>query len=265
MRRALAIVALVLAMVATAAPATAAPMARMDESATIFSLVNQARAGAGLPPLNRNSAIDGVAATWAAQMAANGTMSHNPAYAAQIPAGWTAAAENVASGQPSGSAMHTAWMGSAPHRANILGNFTDVGIAFLVAGGTTWGVEVFANYPGSVVAAPPPPPPPPPPAAPPPAEPAPEEPAQAEPTSADTSSGASPVQTQSESSGTPEPAATTSATEDDSDPEGDVAIRTTGQPLAAASTPITPPWWSLAAALTVLAVGAGIAIRRRVT
>ena len=103
--------------------------------------------------------MDRVAADWAVTMAANGSMAHNPDYASQIPGGWTAAGENVAQGHPTGAAMHTGWMGSSGHRANILGNYTDIGIAFLSAGGTTWGVQVFARYPGhSDPAAPAPPP-----------------------------------------------------------------------------------------------------------
>lgn len=119
------------------------------ESETILSLVNRSRAAAGLGALQRNSAMDGVALAWANHLASTGKLAHNPSYSAQIPGGWSNAGENVAQGQPSGSAMHEAWMASPAHRANILGRFTDVGIAFISAGGTTWGVEVFAAYAGS--------------------------------------------------------------------------------------------------------------------
>jgi len=116
--------------------------------ATIHALVNEARAANGQAGLLRNAALDEVAAAWAEQMAAAGAISHNPSYSAQIPGGWVRAGENVAQGQASEAAMHNAWMGSAGHRANVLGDFTDIGIAFLSADGTTWGVEVFAAYPG---------------------------------------------------------------------------------------------------------------------
>ena len=130
--------------------------ASASESGTIHSLVNAARASAGLPPLRLNAALDQVAANWANQLAASGQLAHNPSYAAQIPSGWMNAGENVAQGQPTGAAMHDAWMASPQHRANILGEFTDVGIAFLSAGGTTWGVEVFAAYPAQAPAPAPP-------------------------------------------------------------------------------------------------------------
>lgn len=146
--------------------------AHAGETDDISWLVNQSRADNGLNGLVRNGSLDAVAAGWAAQLGQSGTLSHNPSYSAQIPGGWVAAAENVAQGYQGGTAMHNGWMNSSGHRANILGDFTDIGVAYLVAGGTTWGVEVFANYPGSgIPAAPPPPAPAPAPAADPAAEP----------------------------------------------------------------------------------------------
>jgi len=148
-----------LALIGVASPAAA------SETDTLHSLVNQARAANGLGALARNGAMDAVALNWANALAAAGALSHNPNYSAQIPGGWSSAAENVAQGHPSGSSMHDGWMGSSGHRSNILGDFTDVGMAFVAAGGTTWGVQVFARYGASV----PPPAPPPAPPAPPPA------------------------------------------------------------------------------------------------
>jgi len=43
-------------------------------------------------------------------------------------------------------------MDSPGHRANIMGDFTDIGIAFLTINGTTWAVENFAKYGASVPA-----------------------------------------------------------------------------------------------------------------
>lgn len=128
--------------------------ASATEADTIAALVNQARASAGLPALQHNPAIDSVAQQWAQQMAAANSMTHNPAYTSQIPAGWTRAGENVAMGQPTPAAMHDAWMNSAGHRANILGDYTDIGIAFISVNGTTWGVEDFGKYPAHLAAAP---------------------------------------------------------------------------------------------------------------
>jgi Cysteine-rich secretory protein family len=124
--------------------------AHAAESDTIYTLVNEARWSQGFAGLVRNPAMDAVAANWATTLSQAGTLSHNPDYSTQIPGGWVAAGENVAQGYAGGTAMHTGWMNSPGHRANILGNFTDIGIAYLEAGGTTWGVQVFANYPGSI-------------------------------------------------------------------------------------------------------------------
>lgn len=126
-----------------------APPAVAAEADTIHALVNDARSANGLSGLVRNPALDSVAASWASQLAASGALSHNPSVGAQIPGGWTSWGENVAQGHPTGAAMHAGWMDSPGHRANVLGDFTDLGVAFIAAGGTTWGVEVFATYPGS--------------------------------------------------------------------------------------------------------------------
>jgi Cysteine-rich secretory protein family/Domain of unknown function (DUF4214) len=132
-------------------PVAAANAAEPD---TIYSLVNQARSAVGVQPLLRNAALDQVAVNWANQMAAANSMTHNPYMSSQIPAGWSRAGENVARGQADGTAVHVAWMNSPGHKANILGDYTDIGIAFVRAGGTTWSVEVFAKYAGHVTAPP---------------------------------------------------------------------------------------------------------------
>ena len=158
--------------------ANPSPAVAFDEG-TIHSLANQSRSSNGLGALTLNASLSQVAAAWANQMAANGAISHNPGYSSQIPGGWSKAAENVAQGYPNGSAVHQGWMNSPGHRANILGDFTDIGIAHISAGGTTWSVQVFAKYGASVPAPQPAPAPAPPaPASAPPPAPAPEPPAE---------------------------------------------------------------------------------------
>ena len=149
-----ALATLLLATLALLVPALPAAAVSADaEADTIFSLVNDDRAANGLNALARNSSLDQVAAAWAAELAAAGVLSHNPAYPQQIPAGWSEAGENVARGQWTASEMQSDWMNSPGHRANILGNYTDIGVAWLTdASGMTWGVEVFAHYPASTAA-----------------------------------------------------------------------------------------------------------------
>lgn len=139
----------VLVVLGAAAPIVAAPASAAPVD-TIYSLVNQARAAVGLRGLLRNASMDAVAAAWANRMGADGALAHNPDFSAQIPAGWNRAGENVAEGHPTPQAMFDGWMRSAGHRANILGDYTDIGIAFVTVNGRTWGVQDFGKYPGHV-------------------------------------------------------------------------------------------------------------------
>ena len=230
-RRAVLALLLVLGMLSIPTVAHAGP------AEDIASLVNQARWSNGQNGLIRNGAMDQVAANWAATMASNGTLSHNPNYSSEIPGGWIAAAENVAQGYPTGATMHDGWMNSGGHRANILGDYTDIGIAFLESGGTTWGVQVFANYPGHVGPANPAPPPPPAEPAPAPEEAAPVEEATATPTATPT----------------PTPTATPTRT-------ATLEPRTTAMDV---DSDHPAPWWPLVAGLALVAAAAVIAIRRR--
>jgi uncharacterized protein YkwD len=143
-----ALYALVVALLAGLFAAAPATPAAAGEPETIYSLVNEARANNGLGALNRNSGLDAVAAAWAKQMSAQGNLVHNPNVGDQIPSGWSSWGENIAQGHRNGAAMHEGWMNSPGHYANIMGDFTAIGIAFYNDGSTTWGVEVFATYPG---------------------------------------------------------------------------------------------------------------------
>ena len=127
------------------------PVARSAaDEAQILTAVNAARISACVPILYRNPAIDTVARAWSTQMATSGSFMHNPNYRNQIPAGWTAAGENIAAGSPSGYYMFEMWMASSAHRGNMLNpEYTDIGIGF-VRGGTTaygsHGTQNFASY-----------------------------------------------------------------------------------------------------------------------
>ncbi|BDZ46008.1 CAP domain-containing protein [Naasia aerilata] len=239
---------LLLAALLTAAPQPSPAFA--DDSSDIASLVNQERWSRGMAGLIRNADLDAVAAGWAAQMAAANTLSHNPNTPSQIPAGWRSWGENVGQGYGSGSAMHTAWMNSEHHRDNVLGDFTDIGVAFVAAGGTWWGVEVFARYPGHAGPGAPP-------AAAAPAPVAPEpEPEPAPPAETQT---AAPVPSPSP---TPTPSAPPTPT-----PSPTISASSTPTPsasAAASAAPLAPPGSGVKPALvptaTVAAVGVGILV-----
>lgn len=114
--------------------------------AQILSDTNALRAAGGLAPLVESTRIDSVAQAWSAQMSTSGSFVHNPSYSTQIPAGWTQAAENIASGY-SYSAVVEAWHQSPGHYANIMGDFTDIGIGYAVSsGGQTYFTEDFGKY-----------------------------------------------------------------------------------------------------------------------
>lgn len=139
--------------------APSAAFANGDVS-TILANTNAARAANNLSPLTLNSAMSAVAQAWSEQQAAEANMYHNPNYSTQIPSGWKRAGENVAYGY-SVSGVVDAWMNSPGHRANILGDFDNIGIGSY----GSYYTQVFAKYgAGSQPLNPPAPPPPPPPA-----------------------------------------------------------------------------------------------------
>ncbi len=108
--------------------------------AQIFAQMNQDRASNGLPALVQSPKLEFLAQGWSQMMASTVGFTHrnlsdvlytNPDYA-----NYTTLGENILVG-PVGMSftqIETAWMNSAPHRANILGRqFNIVGIGFFDA------------------------------------------------------------------------------------------------------------------------------------
>ncbi|GAA4822608.1 hypothetical protein GCM10025786_33090 [Nocardioides caeni] len=114
--------------------------------AQILADTNAARAAEGKAPLAAMRTLDTVAQNWTQRMALSGTLAHNPSYWKQYPAGWSSAGENVAMGYVPRNVV-SGWMGSEGHRANILGDFTHLGIGVVRTGnGTYWFTQNFAKY-----------------------------------------------------------------------------------------------------------------------
>lgn len=120
-----------------------------DYESALLDGLNAQRVTAGLPAFRLSGGATDVARRWARQLTAAGALSHNPNLGPDLDAngsaGWTSAGENVATG---GSAQDvvTAWMSSAPHRANILNaKFTVIGMGAITGGGRTWSVTEFAD------------------------------------------------------------------------------------------------------------------------
>ena len=160
--------ALVLAM----APAAHAADGDSDPSSanTLTTLTNQDRAGAGLRSLAVASDLVAVAVQHSKDMAAKGTLYHNPDLATQG-GSWQVIAENVGTGA-SPDAINSGFMQSPTHRANILNNqVTQIGIGIVTSGGKLWVTEIFRlpEDGGQAASAPAPAPQPAPPAAPAPA------------------------------------------------------------------------------------------------
>jgi uncharacterized protein YkwD len=92
-----------------------------------IDLVNQFRAGRGLPPLRADDALRRASLTHAENMAGQDTLSHDlggrgPTERALAEGFEGAVAENVAAGdQGSPQAFFELWIGSEAHRANMLG------------------------------------------------------------------------------------------------------------------------------------------------
>jgi uncharacterized protein YkwD len=138
----------------------------------VYEATNQVRYDAGLSTgYARDTRLDKVAMAWAQQQWQNGAMSHNPDYSTQIPGGWQRAGENVASGYTYTQVV-PAWVASPSHYANLVRDYTSIGIGYYEADGRRYWVQTFAKYPGTTVPAKPAP-------APAPADPAPASPSTA--------------------------------------------------------------------------------------
>jgi hypothetical protein len=123
-RRSLA-AALLLTLMALVAPVVA--LADSTSNSQFVSYTNSARSQHGLRAYVVSSDLTSIANKWAAHMAANRTLEHNP-YATSEVCCWRAMGENVGVGSTV-SQIQQAFMASSPHRANILSTtFTQVGI-----------------------------------------------------------------------------------------------------------------------------------------
>jgi hypothetical protein len=137
----LASVAMVLAVLVPSAFRTSSTEAS-GEAGSLLTLVNQARANAGLAPLSYASDLSTIAAERASIMARSGSLSHTPDLGGRACC-WTWIGENVAfAGSVQG--LHEVLMNSTSHRANILNaDADDVGIAVVKGGGSLWATQVF--------------------------------------------------------------------------------------------------------------------------
>ena len=109
----------------------------------VFNQVNNSRASSGIAAMAQNGWMSDFAQRWAEHMAAKCTLAHSSNYATANPYNWRSLAENVGSGT-SLSSVHTAFMNSAGHRANILNpRFNYLGTGVAQGCGRYWVVHEF--------------------------------------------------------------------------------------------------------------------------
>lgn len=146
-RAALVAIAIVVAFLAVSLPPAGADV----------SFINSQRAGAGRPPVADSSGLAGMAARHSSQMAAQGSLFHTSgllsAVTSILPSAMSAG-ENVGVGS-SLAEVNNAFMASATHRANILGDYNYAGVGvYTGSDGRVWVTQVFAKADGAVAAAP---------------------------------------------------------------------------------------------------------------
>lgn len=130
---------------AVAGPAHAASA----EESKVLALTNQVRASVGAPALAWDEGMATIARTWAAKMAADGIISHNPSYSRQITGTWTKASENVGQG-PDIDTIHRALVASHYHFVNMTDTeVTSMGVGVVTSGNTVFIVENFLGRAGA--------------------------------------------------------------------------------------------------------------------
>ncbi len=148
---ALPLVALPVVASAAAGPAATALSAGQPGPSDVVTWVNNLRTSVNAAPLTTNAGLTSVAQTWANNMAATQSLTHNPKLSTQAPSGWTKMGENVGTGY-SLSAVYNALVASPDHYANMVDkayNRTGVGVA-TDARGQVWLAEDFGDYPPPV-------------------------------------------------------------------------------------------------------------------
>jgi hypothetical protein len=99
-----------------------------SEEALFLTLTNQLRSSLGIQTLTPQAQLTSVARQWSANMAAAGTISHNPSLTSQAPSNWTQLGENVGMGGAV-QAIQTAFINSPHHYENLAnGAYNYVGI-----------------------------------------------------------------------------------------------------------------------------------------
>jgi uncharacterized protein YkwD len=119
-------------------------LAATDEESQFKALINASRAGASMPALSLDADLVVYARSHTAEMSGAGKIFHSGTNQLQgVSSGWSLLGENVGLG-PNPQILHEAFMNSASHRANIMGQFNYVGVgAEHDAAGTLFVTVIF--------------------------------------------------------------------------------------------------------------------------
>ena len=132
------------------AAAQAAVDAAPGGASRVIALTNLRRAEAGLGGLRLDGTLSAMAAVRAQEIVS--TWSHTrpdgsnvTALASQYGLSYSVIGENLAYGQTSADQAVAEWMASPGHRANIMGNYSRIGIGIFQTNGRTYWVQLFAR------------------------------------------------------------------------------------------------------------------------
>ena len=131
------------ALLAQSAPLAGTAQATGVREQTLYQLVNQARAGAGVNQLSFSGRISEIANRHSRRMANSHTLYHSCLSCSFRGRHYNMLSENVA---VAGSVQraHELMMGSEGHRSNILrSGFKRIGIGVVRRGGQVWVTEIF--------------------------------------------------------------------------------------------------------------------------
>lgn len=121
---------------------TARPAGASTVEDSFTTRLNDSRSNHGVARLKVGKQLVKVARAQAQRMADRDLLYHNPNLTSDVH-NWRFVGENVGYG-PDAATVHSAFMHSAPHRANILDtDYTKIGIGVVVSNGRVWVAEVF--------------------------------------------------------------------------------------------------------------------------
>lgn len=136
----------ILVAIPLAAPAALAGPGEGD----MLAKINASRASAGLPALASHGSLVAHARSHSIAMADSDSIWHSSnATLKSLVSGWERIGENVGRG-PNVSVLHTAFMNSSGHRANIMGDFTHAGVGtYVTDAGMMYVTVVFVKLAGA--------------------------------------------------------------------------------------------------------------------